>query len=784
MKISFRERRSSKYQNRIFVLLLLMAAVPLLIAGVISYKIYMDEVTKQTDLSMEAIETQIYNDVEVVLSSIRQYYLENSSSDEIGWLIQTDSIPYREYSNLFDAQKLLKGPTYIDDYVGKYAFINLEKGWILTNNGMYRLDSVRNKTQMEEYLDEIRDNYSSLFWSNNIEKPSPYSNGVYQSNTLDLSGFFLVMKLPGSIQRMDQAVLVGLNLTKLQQQLDKNLAGYELCVLDYDGTPLFASDEGLQAYCSANLEQLQNGNDIRSIQLEKNVDYRIRVREASPNGLIYVLGYDLGNVREGAGRILSVSLIITGILVVLFLISRIFTAILYRPVKNLKDYVSQVTGSGEQEQDEFTAIRENVVHLVDTRESLQLMVRQQEKMLVEQFMLRAIRGGLTPEAMNSLQEQFRLPKAKGYRLLTVMCMLEGETNEESELETEALSMTAARKIPERISELLICSPFSMNGQIFLVIGADTDEELQERTKEIHSSLTAFFEKEFGCSVISGVSQPFPRLKYLRTAYNECMETLRNTGRLHAAHSDITFYEDITRNDGIIGGYDFVIENSMMKAVNDGNGEEAAQLVDKFVNSLYNREIASHDRSFFLHRLLVSVLSVLSDAGLSANQIFKERSEDVFSKLNDFFERDKLKSYLNRCIIQPAVEALRQYRYNASSDILRSIMEIVREKRGDITLTECAERLNYHPSYIWKVLKAERNMTFTDLVNLEKLDAAKELLLNSDCSISEIAEQLNYANTQNFIRFFSKYENTTPGRYRKEHKKEDSASESDNKQDPE
>ena len=48
------------------------------------------------------------------------------------------------------------------------------------------------------------------------------------------------------------------------------------------------------------------------------MDYRIRVREASPNGLIYVLGYDLGNVREGAGRILSVSLIITGILVVLF----------------------------------------------------------------------------------------------------------------------------------------------------------------------------------------------------------------------------------------------------------------------------------------------------------------------------------------------------------------------------------------------------------------------------------------------------------------------------------
>mgnify|MGYP000555258448 FL=1 len=168
-----------------------------------------------------------------------------------------------------------------------------------------------------------------------------------------------------------------------------------------------------------------------------------------------------------------------------------------------------------------------------------------------------------------------------------MCMLEGETNEESELETEALSITAAKKIPEEINALLTAPVFSMNGQILLVIGADGEEELQERTREIHSGLTAFFEKEFGCAIISGVSQPFPRLKYLRTAYNECMETLRNTGKQHTDHSDITFYEDITRNDGIISGYDFVIENSMTKAVNDGNGEEAAQLVDKFVNSLYN-----------------------------------------------------------------------------------------------------------------------------------------------------------------------------------------------------
>ena len=83
-----------------------------------------------------------------------------------------------------------------------------------------------------------------------------------------------------------------------------------------------------------------------------------------------------------------------------------------------------------------------------------------------------------------------------------------------------------------------------------------------------------------------------------------------------------------------------------------------------------------------------------------------------------------------------------------------------------------------------MLRTEKDTSFSDLANNEKLEMAKELLLTSDMTVVQIAETLNYSNVQNFIRFFSKYENTTPGRYRKEHKKEDSASESDNKQDPE
>ena len=254
----------------------------------------------------------------------------------------------------------------------------------------------------------------------------------------------------------------------------------------------------------------------------------------------YVLAYNLGQMKEGAGRILGVSLVIMGALIVLLILSRIFTSILYQPVKSLNAYVSDIAGVDTEEMDEFSAIRENVVQLVDTKESLQLMVQNQQKILVEQFIIRTIRGEMTPEAVAGAQEQFQLPRARVYQLLTAVCMLEGETDQESELENEALSMTIVKKAPEGIAAGLITPVLCLNGQILLLTGANTQEELREKTMRIHTEFTEFVETEFGCSLISGVSQEFPGLKYLRTAYNETSTTAGDNNGFFTPNEKIDF----------------------------------------------------------------------------------------------------------------------------------------------------------------------------------------------------------------------------------------------------
>lgn len=771
------DKKRGKYLNRIFLLLMLVATVPLLIASVISYRVYMEEFTKQTDLSMETIETQVFNDVEVTLKSIKQYYMEIVTDKEIKWLKNAETIPYRNYSNVHEAQNILKGPTYLDEYIKNYAYLNIKQGWILTNNGLYLISNTRNMDKADRFLKLIHENPSSLFWYNNMKEPSPFPKGIYQSNTLDVSGYQLVVKMSSGAGQSDQMILVQLNIEKIEQKLKNDISKYEWCVLGSDGETILASNKALGEYCNQNKESFHADQQPRNIRTDDQLEYRLHIRKGGSNGLVYLLAYNTGVMREGAGRLLFAFVVILFVLIVILFICRILSLILYQPVSNLTNYVSEAIGGadrteeGPAEKDEFSNIRDSVAHLIDTKENLQNMVQQQKRMLIEQFLIRTARGEMTPDMVKRSQEQFGIPKEKLYRLVAITCMIEEETDSGSEVENEALGITIIERIPDEILKHIVAVPFHIGEQILVVVGDKAAEPLREKTIQINHSLADYIKAKFGCSVIVGISQAFTGLKYLRAAYNECNEMLRNVGTLSQNNNSVTFYDDIAENDGIINGYDFVTESSLIKAVNDGDIELSEQLVDKFVNSLNNRKITWHDRNFFIYRMTIAIIAVLSDAGLEANQVFKDQSNDVFLQLNYISESDKLKKYMNTQIVQPAIQALHEYRYNISSDVLHKITDIVHETHGDITLTECAERLNYHPSYIWKVLKAEWNMNFTDLSNMEKLNTAKEMLLHTDLSVTEIAQRLNYSNTQNFIRFFNKYVNISPGKYRKEHKEE-------------
>jgi two-component system response regulator YesN len=90
-----------------------------------------------------------------------------------------------------------------------------------------------------------------------------------------------------------------------------------------------------------------------------------------------------------------------------------------------------------------------------------------------------------------------------------------------------------------------------------------------------------------------------------------------------------------------------------------------------------------------------------------------------------------------------------------------------EKNYDknVSLNEASEIVYLSPKYISTFFKKETGQGFSEFKIQVKMKKAKEMLINTDLLISEIAYQLGYNNPESFVRTFKKVENCNPSEFR-------------------
>ena len=88
---------------------------------------------------------------------------------------------------------------------------------------------------------------------------------------------------------------------------------------------------------------------------------------------------------------------------------------------------------------------------------------------------------------------------------------------------------------------------------------------------------------------------------------------------------------------------------------------------------------------------------------------------------------------------------------------------------DLTASNIAEQFHMSASYLSQYFKAKQGITVLDYITNLKMDTAKNLLLTTSLTVSQIAEQIGYANEKTFTRRFKQMMGVTPGEYRKKEK---------------
>lgn len=99
-------------------------------------------------------------------------------------------------------------------------------------------------------------------------------------------------------------------------------------------------------------------------------------------------------------------------------------------------------------------------------------------------------------------------------------------------------------------------------------------------------------------------------------------------------------------------------------------------------------------------------------------------------------------------------------------VFEEICQYIQKHYRTITTQELIEQFHFQKDYFNRLIKKKTSMTYSEYLQNIRLQQAKRLLVDSDHSVSQIAEMVGYHNKGYFYKIFTEKYGMTPARYRK------------------
>lgn len=155
------------------------------------------------------------------------------------------------------------------------------------------------------------------------------------------------------------------------------------------------------------------------------------------------------------------------------------------------------------------------------------------------------------------------------------------------------------------------------------------------------------------------------------------------------------------------------------------------------------------------------------------EVIPEYVKDIFLSMNNIYRGEKqynleiCKGYLTVCL----AELLPMFSYcntlSKNTDMIASILTFCQTHYSEnISLDILAENLHISKYYISKLFNEKIKIGFSDYINALRVNSAKELLRNTDSSVTDISIQTGFNTIRSFNRAFLELTGMQPRQYRR------------------
>lgn len=216
---------------------------------------------------------------------------------------------------------------------------------------------------------------------------------------------------------------------------------------------------------------------------------------------------------------------------------------------------------------------------------------------------------------------------------------------------------------------------------------------------------------------------------------------------------------------------------MERIVDTSNDPLSIEVLEEFKKYYEQLPLLTYEEVHNIANMLSSLCNYLVEEALDKNLILEMYKKSIGSNKEideDFFQGysvdniEKLKKGISNAMIDAYVSHC-ECDKKISSTLKPAIDYIYKNKSENITVENMAKVCHISQSYFSRLFSKEMGDSFSNYISKLKINWAKELLEESDMSVSQVSDELGFNEPGYFIKIFKKHEGVTPSVYRKYYK---------------
>lgn len=761
----------SRYHLQLIGLFFLVSTLPVLALGMVAY-VKTSDIAE--DKAMQGIEEVLYQThlrVEKELKTLEQMALHIGLSREVTETLRQPVTP-RDFVVVRNIQKTLITLHSFEFGVLSTVLYSLDHNWLISNGASHG-----SFVQTEDILalPEVAD-YANLptssYWIHNVTRMK-VDERLIDSVTL-------VKKIPSVAAWPSGLLTVSISAPEISRLLRSDTLLGDVVILDRDFLPVALSNhnprslEQLPGILEQHIPAAENGQGSFISKIDER-QTGIVYRLSSYNGWIYVSLVPIEQIRIETRKIGWYAVYACSVMLLLaFIVSLFGSNLIYTPIRRLlsmfeKEYRPEAPLS---EKHEIQSISRNITRLLSSHSQMGEQMHKQRQQLESFFAIRLLYGELKADEIHEKMSMFGYPGDWTIHYVLTLQIDSLQNTNYGEQDRDLLMFAVNNIVDELIPAAARLAPVALHQlQVTLVCGTTADPvEFKNDVYRMAENIQRHVREYLKLKISVGISLPFHRLRDASAAFRQGMDALKY--QLALGQETILFYEDVHPFSRTAAPFPRHAAEELMDAIH-ATDEPAADLkLRRFIQEVFNDRRSHQEYQISLLRLLGELLQAVQDAGAEAETPLTDtESPSLLDQFAALKTTDQIEAWFSSQLIHPLIRLIRDRRASIGETISKQVIGfIAAEYDRSITLESCAARMNYHPVYVSRVFHREIGMTFADYLLRHRIGLAKRWLVETEMTITEIADKLNYHNVPNFIRSFRKVERMTPGQYRDEARK--------------